>query len=1111
MNASDASAIACEVDTLRRDYELERAESVACAGLSRFQDDAGLWMARGRVLILAHRPEEALGSFKRAEELSTGDDKPVGWQIATLSRQREYDAAIALGTAALARFPGSATIPVALGRVYLDSSRPVAALPYLQEAADRDPDYETASSWLCAGLAALFQWEEAVKTARRVIGRHPESAEMRYRLGRIFVDDHRPEKALECFDQVLTREPGHARSLEWRITALRALSRFRDAEESAAYALTRYPGSPWLHAELAWVHCDQGKYELADEEVLKALFCDPASPWALRSRIDFLRLARNYPKAEEVALAALDFMPDEPRILTAAATVFADQGKYDDALGIAQKALRLDELNSWALRSRVDFLRHAYRIADAALAADEALAARPDDPRVHVTAAWVASTQGRFNQALERAEEALRIDPSNSWALCSLIDFQRQAHRFREAEQAVRVALAARPGDPDVHVAAAWVSSAQDREEEAAERVKAALELDGGHGPALAARTYFLRWAHRLDDAEQAATEALARRPDDPDILAAAGWVYSDLGRNDEALEQANKALAIDARNSWVLSCRVNFLRAAGAYDDAERAAMEALRLRPRDPYIYTALGWLNGDRDRYETALSYFGKALEANPWHLEALEWRAATLRSALRLDDAKEAAQDAVGLRPWDPSLRVELGRVHDVRLEFAAALAQYARILDSDPGDVAAVIARSAALRAQRDYEQAEREVSRLLSQLPRNRDLRAELGWIKFDERNLEGAQEVFSELLGTACNARDRAAARYGLGWAEFAAEDYKAAESHFRTAVREWPQDSNYKLGLAWSLAAQGAGDAQRKGGAPDNADRWREAADLAYEVAESRPDPFAHACLGVLAFKRGRLGAAEYHLKATLELDEYQGSYTDLGALCVQTARYPEAEDLLRKAIQRDWYDTVAHIELGCVYLRRGEGFLRDAEHEFRQALATDPPESAAVRATLGLAEALARGGHDVDAEAALRKALPRDGTGHWRIYEELAWLLMRQADKQQNPDLLEDAYKAAQQAIRADGREPEPYLVAGLVQYSMAAAVREPLARRHCLRRATRHLSTCLRYDEGNIDAERYLDALKREARRIEPAFLGGIGLRESGPCSSSGRRSPRPYSP
>ena len=144
MNAGDANAIACEVDTLRRDYKLERAESVACAGLSRFQDDAGLWMARGRVLILAHRLEEALESFKRAEELSTGDDKPVGWQIATLSRQREYDTAIALGAAALARFPGSATIPVALGRVYLDSSRPVAALPYLQEAADRAPDYETA-------------------------------------------------------------------------------------------------------------------------------------------------------------------------------------------------------------------------------------------------------------------------------------------------------------------------------------------------------------------------------------------------------------------------------------------------------------------------------------------------------------------------------------------------------------------------------------------------------------------------------------------------------------------------------------------------------------------------------------------------------------------------------------------------------------------------------------------------------------------------------------------------------------------------------------------------------------------------------------------------------
>jgi tetratricopeptide (TPR) repeat protein len=1086
MNVDAAGAIASEVDARRRAYELEQAEDMARAALLRFPDNPGLLMSLGRVLVLEHRLDEAFAIFTAAADRAPGDDGPAGWQVATRTRGRHYAEALRLGTAALARLPGSVTIRVAIGRVYLDSSRPGQALEYLRAAVNDAPDDAQAADWLCAGLAAQFQWDKAVSVARAFIERHPDSVRVRYRLGRVYVDDQRPAQALEQFNAVLAMDRAHARAQEWRITALRAMRRFDEAEQSAMAAVAQYRYSPWLRIERAWAFADQGRYEDANDEVKGALYFDVLSPWAQRSRIDFLRLARRYDEAENAARVALELIPGEPRLLTAAAVVYADQGKYADAIDLADQALAIDPLNSWAHRSKVDFLRHAYRVADAEQAAREAIAARPDDPRIHVTAAWVASTMGRFDVALERAAEALAIDPANSWALCSRIDFERQAHQFRRAEQAVLEALSARPADPDVHVAAAWVSSAQDREAEADARVAEALEIDPGHPVALAARIYFLRWAHRLAEAQHAAGEAMTRRPKDPDVLAAAGWVASDLGRNAEALRYARMALEIDPCNSWVLNCRVNFLRAAGRYDAAEWAALRALSERPGDPYLYTALGWLNGDRNRYETALGYFGQALEANPWHLEALEWRIATLRSYLKLDQALIAAKDAVRIRAQDPSLAVELGRVHDVRLEFGKALAEYERILANDPGDVGATIAKSAALRARRGYEQAEREVTALLTQLGDNRDLRAELGWIKFDQRDEQGARREFEQLLRSASNDRDRAAAHYGMGWADFAAEAYVGAMGHFREAVTGWRHDSDYKLGLAWSLALQ------------DKKGLWQEAADIAYEVAGSRPDPFAHACLGVLAFRRGRLGDADYHLRRTLDLDEYQGSYTDLGALYVQTARYAEAADLLRKAVDRDWYDAVAHVELGTVALRRGGDHLRDAEHEFRQALAAEPARSTAVRAVLGLAEALAREGSDSEAETVLRMALEQPDTTHWRVYEELAWSLLRQADRQQNSDVLEDAYRAAQQAIRANGKEPEPYLVAGLVQYHMAmqyglaAVAREPLARRLCLSRARKHLSTCLRYDKDNIDARRYLDALKREVRRIEPAFLGAVGL-------------------
>jgi tetratricopeptide (TPR) repeat protein len=228
----------------------------------------------------------------------------------------------------------------------------------------------------------------------------------------------------------------------------------------------------------------------------------------------------------------------------------------------------------------------------------------------------------------------------------------------------------------------------------------------------------------------------------------------------------------------------------------------------------------------------------------------------------------------------------------------------------------------------------------------------------------------------------------------------------------------------------------------------------------------------------------------KKTLELDKYQGSYTDLGALYVQAGRYDEAESRLRHAVERDWYDTAAHVELGCLNLLRGDDHLPDASHEFRQALVTDP---ASVRASVGLAEALSRAGKAAEAETALRKALNQDMRGdEWQLHDELARLLLLRGTRQQDPALLDDAYGEAQLAIGAGPGEAEPYFTAGLVQFSRASHTRPPLERRWFISRARKHFDACLALDKQNIDALRYRDVLKREMRWIKPGSLGGVAL-------------------
>ncbi|WP_170322045.1 tetratricopeptide repeat protein, partial [Acrocarpospora pleiomorpha] len=251
--ASSEDELVRQVDALRRRFKLTQAEAVIRSALNKLPGSDGLWIALGRVLLSAGRTTDAADAFKKAEELCPQNDRPLAWQIATLSRQRHYTEAIKIGTIARDRFPSSLHINIALGRTFRDFSRPLEALDSFSEATRVAPADATALSWYAVGLADLHRWAEAVTAAQEAAQQNPESIKPLYRLGRIFHDDERYIEALDYFENILSKDPDHAGALEWRITALRSTYRFGDAEDRAREAIARLPQAPDLQAEYAWV------------------------------------------------------------------------------------------------------------------------------------------------------------------------------------------------------------------------------------------------------------------------------------------------------------------------------------------------------------------------------------------------------------------------------------------------------------------------------------------------------------------------------------------------------------------------------------------------------------------------------------------------------------------------------------------------------------------------------------------------------------------------------------------------------------------------------------------------------------------------------------------
>ena len=1089
--AADEASLVAQVDNARSRGELAVAEEECRRAVGQFPDSTELMIAYGRVLLAKGHPDQAAGAFTRARELAPKDERPVAWQIAAFSHLRNHAVWTRASAEGLEAFPQSIIIRVALGRARLEEYQHEDALAVLSEADSLPGADDVTASWHVVALAAVHGCAKAGALAEARISQYgDEASRVRYRLGTVYLDHEWYSQAATCFEAVLASHPEHPGALTALPLACLGAGWPEKAELHARAAVSHMQDSPDARMVSACANVEAGDYEDGARKAQEALAQVPLDPDIVTLCIDVLRRAYRFDDAEDVARKALDAgITKAWRVRTALACVLVEKGKYDTAVEEAYDALAQVPLDPDIVTLCIGVLRRAYRFDDAEDVARKALDAGITKAwRVRTALAWVLSDMGRYESAISEVDQALRderasLDDCNYWwAVRSRIDFLREARRFGEAEKAAEEALERNPDDPDLLIALAWVFSDQDQEQEAAMQAERALEKNEANATALVARIYFWRWARDWGEAKNAAMHAEEKRGKDPDVLTACGWLHSDLGDPKKALEFVSKALNADGLNSWALSCRIVFLAWADRHDEAMDATATALSRRPWDPRLHVTAGWLSGDLDHYDLALEHFGKALDLNPYEAEALEWRAAAQRARLNREEAVIQADQGASLRPFDPGMRVELGRAYDGQRRFVRALKELQPVLDREPDNVAARIARSAALRSQHLLDDAEQEINDALDRKRHNRDLLTELAWIYNDQGRYAEARQKFKFLLDEARNKRERAAAHYGIGWADLKEGNSSAAEDGFRKALEGKELDVGYQVGLAWAIARQ------------HSKEPWDEAEKEARRAALRRRDPLAETCLGVIAFQRGRAAAAERQFKKALDLDRY-GSRTDLAALYAWMARYDEAETELRRATERDPFDFDAHLEFGYLYLQPGYEDLRAAERSFRRALASRPDSTGAAA---GLAQVLTRTGRATDAEAVLRKALQHGSRHEWRAHLALARLLIQLGSDRQNADQLSEACAHAATAIRqaeqdisyVSGQDmANLQFTAGLAQLCLASTFPATLPRYLGQRRALQYMEQCLRHDRDHVEALGFCAALKRS---MAPARLSLLAV-------------------
>ena len=374
---SDREGLVADLERLS-----ERQQPYATAALSQVLSERG---NAERADQLDRRLLAAAGSKPVADDLITEAAQRVLRRLSESDRLTEFARIVPQLAASLDRFDA---LTGALANAAESSNQAELLAERLARWTDED---HTAQELACAAwaLKTLGRINQASKLHRAAVGKSGDGARSRCLLWALdLLDDEWREAAADelqwGLDQGLFDDDDGVP--HYYLAAARSLMDDHDAAiEAAREAARREPDSAELASQTAWVlyNADRKDEAIAAYEELIAAFeddPDPSTREALKDAqmtLSFLILERgDTPAAAEWLLRVLDEFPGDPGALNDLAYLWAERGLH---------------------------LERSGRMAE------QAVAAKPDDPAYLDTFAWAQFRLGEVEAALATVERALAL------------------------------------------------------------------------------------------------------------------------------------------------------------------------------------------------------------------------------------------------------------------------------------------------------------------------------------------------------------------------------------------------------------------------------------------------------------------------------------------------------------------------------------------------------------------------------------------------------------------------------------------------------------------------------------------------------------------------------
>ncbi len=420
--------------------------------------------------------------------------------------------------------------------------------------------------------------------------------------------------------------------------------------------------------------------------------------------------------------------------------------------------------------------------------------------------------------------------------------------------------------------------------------------------------------------------EARRLDPQRSDITLQMGHVYAQMGNTAEAVKALEEAQSLDPTAPEPYFALASLYEKAGLTQDSVKVLNNLIANAPHTFQAYEELNRVYVGSGDNNSAVATLQSALMIEPQTAEDFLWRGKFYRELG--DDAQAAAE--LRSATADPQIweaHLHLGQIYAKSARGPEALAEFQRVLESQPNNPDALLGAGRQLALAGQTTEADKLFSRLTMLSPGNVDGHIAYLQLLLSMREIDKAIEEGRRAIGADDK---RADAHFFLGEALEAKKRWADASEAYKAATERDPMLFEAFIRLARTLL---------------NEDKYIEsieASQSAIDLRATDPQPYRWKAEAELALSDG--GAALASVATALQL---RPGYAD--ALAVGSRAFgvtgddKAAIDYANQAIQAEPQNILGYLALGEAHRNRGRG--AEAITAFESALQISPTDAGAL----------------------------------------------------------------------------------------------------------------------------------------------------------------------